>query len=120
MGENHSVSFPENSINNNYNLIPVITLQIVLGDIDGKYLFFSSRKEGRKGVFWVDAKIIERKIWYTMLENGKWTKPEVISFCKEDSNEYNNFFITPDGKKLFLTSFRSGAVFAEQGDYMVC
>lgn len=26
---------------------------------DGKYLFFTGRKEGRKGVFWVDAKVIE-------------------------------------------------------------
>jgi Tol biopolymer transport system component len=26
---------------------------------DGKYLFFTGRREGRKGVFWVDAKIIE-------------------------------------------------------------
>lgn len=26
---------------------------------DGKYLFFTGRKDGRKGVFWVDAKIIK-------------------------------------------------------------
>jgi len=26
---------------------------------DGKYLFFTGWREGRKGVFWVDAKIIE-------------------------------------------------------------
>ena len=26
---------------------------------DGKYLFFTGRREGRKGVFWVDAKIID-------------------------------------------------------------
>jgi Tol biopolymer transport system component len=26
---------------------------------DGKYLFFTSRSEGRKDVFWVDAKFIE-------------------------------------------------------------
>ena len=62
---------------------------------DGKELYWSGQ---------------ERKIWYTMLENGRWTKPEVVSFCKEDSNEYDNPFITPDGKKLFFTSFRSGAV----------
>lgn len=35
MGKNHSVSFPENSIDNNCNLIPVLTLQIGLGDLDG-------------------------------------------------------------------------------------
>jgi Tol biopolymer transport system component len=26
---------------------------------NGKYLFFTGRREGRKGVFWVDAKIID-------------------------------------------------------------
>ena len=56
----------------------------------------------------------ERKIWFTKLVNGRWTQPEVVSFCKEDSYEYDNPFITPDGKKLFFTSFRPGAVSQEK------
>jgi hypothetical protein len=30
-----------------------------------------------------------RKIWFTKLENGRWTKPEMLFFCKEDS--YSSF-----------------------------
>ena len=57
---------------------------------------------------------VERKIWFTKLEKGRWTKPEVVSFCKEDPYEYDNPFITPDGNKLFFTSFRPGAVSQEK------
>jgi Tol biopolymer transport system component len=66
---------------------------------DGKELYWSG---------------VERKIWFTKLETGRWTKPEVASFCKEDSYEYDNPFITPDGKKMFCTSFRPGAVSREK------
>jgi len=62
---------------------------------DGKELYWSG---------------IQRKIWFSKLESERWTKPEVISFCKEDSFEYDNPFITTDGNKLFFTSFRPGAV----------
>jgi Tol biopolymer transport system component len=64
-----------------------------------------------KELYWSGA---ERKIWFTKLETGRWTKPEVVSFCKEDPYEYDNPFITPDGKKMFLTSFRPGAVSQEK------
>jgi len=60
-----------------------------------------------KELYWSGVK---RKIWFTKLENGKWTEPEVVPFCKMDPYEYDNPFITPDGNKLFLTSFRPGAV----------
>ena len=50
------------------------------------------------------------KIGFTKLENGWWTEPEIVSFCKGDSCRYGNPFITPDGKKMFFTSMRSGAV----------
>jgi len=53
---------------------------------------------------------LERKIWFTKLENGKWTRPEKVSFCKEDPYEYDNPFLTPDGGKMLFTSFRPGAV----------
>jgi Tol biopolymer transport system component len=64
-----------------------------------------------KELYWSGA---ERKIWFTKLETGRWAKPEVVSFCKEDSYEYDNPFITPDGKKMFCTSFRPGAVSQEK------
>jgi len=62
---------------------------------DGKELYWSG---------------MERKIWFSKLEGGKWTVPKVASFCKEDSYEYDNPFIAPDGNKIFFTSFRPGAV----------
>lgn len=62
---------------------------------DGKELYWSG---------------MQRKIWFSKLESERWTKPEVISFCKEESFEYDNPFITPDGNKLYFTSFRPGAV----------
>ncbi|MBN2572110.1 MAG: PD40 domain-containing protein [Ignavibacteriales bacterium] len=52
----------------------------------------------------------DRKIWFTKVDNGYWTKPELISFCKYDSNQYDNPCLTTDGKKMFVTSFRIGAV----------
>jgi len=52
----------------------------------------------------------DRRIWFTKVENGYWTKPELVSFCKADSNQYDNPCLTTDGKKLFVTSFRTGAV----------
>ena len=66
---------------------------------DGKELYWSS-----------EAKGVELKIWFTKLESKRWTKPEVVSFCKEDSKEYDNPFVTPDGSKLFFTTTRPGAV----------
>ncbi len=62
---------------------------------DGKELYWS----GVKG-----------KIWFTKLESGRWKIPEMVSFCKEDSYEYDNPFITTDGNKMFFTSLRPGAV----------
>jgi Tol biopolymer transport system component len=60
-----------------------------------------------KEIYWSG---VERKIWFTKLEGGCWTKPEVVQFCIKDSYEYDNPFITTDGNKLFFTSFRPGAV----------
>lgn len=48
------------------------------------------------------------KIWFTVLKDGKWKKPEMVSFCKGNSYDYDNPFLTPDGSKMFLTSFRPG------------
>jgi len=50
------------------------------------------------------------KIWFTRLENGKWTKPEMVSFCKEDEFLYRVPCISPDGQKLFFLSTRTGSV----------
>ena len=52
----------------------------------------------------------DRRIWLSKVEKGYWTKPELVSFCKADSNQYDNPCLTTDGKKMFVTSFRSGAV----------
>jgi hypothetical protein len=57
---------------------------------------------------------IGKKIGFTKLKNGYWTKPEILAFCKGDPYQYGNPFITPDGKKLFFTSFRPGSVSSEK------
>jgi ankyrin repeat protein len=62
-----------------------------------------------KEIYWSMSNKL-RKIWFTKLERGKWTEPDVVSFCKDDSYEYDNPFITTDGNKMFFTSFRPGAV----------
>lgn len=54
------------------------------------------------------------KIWFTKLKKGEWTKPDMISFSKGNSYEYDNPFITPDGNKMFFTSFRQVAVSQEK------
>jgi len=54
------------------------------------------------------------KIWFTKLENGLWTEPEMIPFCKGDPYLYDNPFVTTDGKRMFFTSFRPGAVSMEK------
>ena len=50
------------------------------------------------------------KIGYTKLVQGIWSKPDTIPFCKNNSFISGNPFITPDGKKMFFTSFRPGSV----------
>jgi Tol biopolymer transport system component len=61
-----------------------------------------------------------RKLWGSRMENGQWTKPEILTFCKDDSFLYDNPFITPDGRKLFFTSFRPGAVSSEKETIWYC
>lgn len=50
------------------------------------------------------------KIGFSKLENGFWTEPEIVPFCKGDAYRYGNPFITTDGKRMFFTSLRPGAV----------
>jgi Tol biopolymer transport system component len=58
-------------------------------------------------IYWSGVK---RKLWFTKLDGGRWTKPEVVSFCIADSFGYDNPFIATDGNTMFFTSFRPGAV----------
>jgi len=66
-----------------------------------------------KEIYWTKVQK-KRKIWYSKLEDGKWTEPEKLSFCKNDSYGYDNPFISTDGNKLFFTSNRPGAVLQEK------
>jgi len=80
---------------------------------DGRNHSSASISPDGKEIYWAIVKNV-RKIWFTKLENGKWTEPEILLFCKDDSYMYDNPFITTDGKKLFFTSFRPGAVTREK------
>jgi ankyrin repeat protein len=63
-----------------------------------------------KEIYWNKS----NKIWMTKLVNDQWAEPAIVSFCLEDSLGYDNPFITPDGKKMFFTSGRPGAVGARK------
>ena len=63
-----------------------------------------------KEIYWE----VSAKIWLATLENDEWSNPHMLSFCKDDSHMYDNPFMTPDGRKLFFTSTRSGAVSQEK------
>ena len=58
-------------------------------------------------IFWN----LRAKIWLMKLQNGRWTKPDIVPFSK-NMGAYNddNPFISPDGKRLFFTSTRPGSV----------
>jgi len=53
-----------------------------------------------KEIFWAYAMPFE--IYYSRLDNGKWTKPAVAPFTK--GLEATCLSMTPDGKKIFFTS----------------
>jgi hypothetical protein len=57
---------------------------------------------------------MNRKIWFTRLDDGRWTEPRVVPFCRDDPHLYGNPFVSPDGRRLFFTSFRPGAVSQEK------
>ena len=71
-------------------------------DNHGSITFMPDGKE----IYWN----MRGKIWMTKLLNGRWTEPEIASFCEDGAAMYDNPFITPDRKKLFFTSTRSGSV----------
>ena len=68
-----------------------------------------------KELYWC----MKAKIWCTKLENGIWTEPEMLSFCKGDSYMYDNPFITTEGKNVFYI-IPPGCCFNGKGDYLVC
>ena len=50
------------------------------------------------------------KIWYTTLKDGRWTIPEMVSFCAEDEYLYRVPCVSPDGRKIYFLSTRPGSV----------
>jgi len=71
-------------------------------DNHGSIAFMPDRRE----IYWN----MRGKIWITKLLNGRWTEPEIASFCEDGLHMDDNPFITTDGKKMFFTSTRSGSV----------
>jgi ankyrin repeat protein len=71
-------------------------------DNHGSIAFMPDGKE----IYWN----MRSKIWMTKQENMRWTEPAIVSFCRDDSLMYDNPFITFDGKRMFFTSTRPGAV----------
>jgi ankyrin repeat protein len=54
---------------------------------------------------------LQKTILMMKLENGQWTEPVVAPFANKDgAYSDDNPFISPDGKRLFFTSTRPGAV----------
>ncbi|MBU1013893.1 MAG: hypothetical protein KKG99_12895 [Bacteroidetes bacterium] len=56
-------------------------------------------------VYWAAKPNNERyyRIYCMKMVDGKWSKPEVASFCKENEY-YQQFTLSPDGKKLYFTN----------------
>ncbi|MBU1011967.1 MAG: hypothetical protein KKG99_03090 [Bacteroidetes bacterium] len=56
-------------------------------------------------VYWAAKPNSERfyRIYCMKMVDGKWSKPEVASFCKENEY-YQQFTLSPDGKKLYFTN----------------
>jgi len=54
---------------------------------------------------------IKNNIWFTKLESGKWTAPDIINFSKKNIGfTDDNPSLSPDNKKMFFTSTRPGSV----------
>jgi len=81
--------------------------------LDGKYLFFTSRRRGKADIFWIDARIIEElrpKIEFPVLEgpylgqNPPGLTPEVFAPGIISRKNYNeaSFCAYMDGDSLFL------------------
>lgn len=64
---------------------------------------FSTSPDGKE-MYWGSGSVIMT----TRIENGKWIKPEIVSFSGKGSEPYFDDvpFVTPDNKKLFFTSQR--------------
>jgi hypothetical protein len=58
-----------------------------------------------KEVYWAAKPNSERyyRIYCMKMVDGIWTEPEIASFCKENEY-YQQFTLTPDGKKLYFTN----------------
>ena len=65
-------------------------------------------------IYWNMWKKGKGRIWVTRLIDGRWTEPEIASFCRVEADMYDNPFITSDGQKLFFTSTRPGSVSEEK------
>ena len=87
---------------------PVIFAPGIVSTDAGNHSSAAISPDGKE-IYWTMVRKI-RKIWFTKVVNGRWTEPEMLSFCKGDSYRYDNPFITTDGIKMFFTSFRPGAV----------
>jgi len=71
-------------------------------DNHGSIAFMPDRRE----IYWN----MKGKIWMTKLKDGTWIEPEIAPFCHRDSYDYDNPFITTNGRKMLFTSTRSGSV----------
>lgn len=60
---------------------------------DGKKVYWSAKPNDQRYY----------KIFFMRMVDGIWTQPKIASFCKENEY-YQQFTLSPDGKKLFFTN----------------
>ena len=53
-----------------------------------------------------ESPFAQRFIFYTLMENGRWTEPKELLFNPDREEQYPCF--SPDGKRLYFDSTRSG------------
>ena len=58
-----------------------------------------------KEIYWAMAPLdAPRRIYFSKIANGTWTRPEIIEFTRSDDGDCP--VLSPDGKKLFFNSNR--------------
>ncbi len=88
-------------------LIPEIFAPGIVS-IDGRFegtVSFSS--DLTEMYFAADNKDQETSIYFSKLEDDKWTPPKKVNFTNEEKKEEMHPFVSPDGKRIYFTAFDS-------------
>ena len=72
---------------------------------DGKEVYWSAKPDNRRGF----------QIYFMKMADRNWSAPAIASFCTEDEY-YQQFTLSPDGKKLYYTNGSKWLFVEKSGD----